>query len=142
MTPRKSNNPKRRLAPPDRLGPLGRQALATQIVFVGSALHKRHPGDYGFHPPVNPRSWKSLCDGKRVILKAEAAELLRQGVIFGMFSNFADNEKPKYVWSVDADGEVYEAKIDSYGYHGYRLEEEDDLRSVILKEWARRCSPR
>ena len=54
-------------------------------------------------------------------LKAEAAEPLRQGVIFGMFSNFADNEKPKYVWSVDADGEVYEAKIDSYGYHGYRF---------------------
>ena len=142
MTPRQSRNPKRRLASPDRLGLLGRQALAIGMTYTGSALHKRHPGDYGFHPPVNPRSWKSLCEGQRVILKAEAAELLRQGVICGMFSDFPDDGTPKYVWSVDSDGEVYEAKIDSQGYHGYRLEEEDDFRPLVLKEWARRCSPR
>ena len=112
------------------------------MTYTGSALHKRHPGDYGFHPPVNPRSWKSLCDGQRVILKAEAADLLRHGVISGMFSDFPNDGMPKYVWSVDADGEVYEAKIDSQGYHGYRLEEEDDFRPLVLKEWAKRCSPR
>jgi hypothetical protein len=58
----------------------------------------------------------------------------------GFFSDFPDGGTPKYVWSVDADGEVYE-KVDSHGYHGYRLEEEDDFRSLILKEWAKRCSP-
>jgi hypothetical protein len=121
---------------------LGRQALAAEVTYTGSALHKRHPGDYGFHPPVNPRSWKSLCDGQRVVLKAEEADLLRHGVISGMFSDFPDDGMPKYVWSVDSDGEVYEAKIDSQGYHGYRLEEEDDFRPLLLKEWARRCSPR
>jgi hypothetical protein len=142
MTPRRSNNPKRRLAPPDRLGTLGWQILASQLVYLGSGLHKRHPGDYGFHPPVNPRSWKSLCDGKRIVLKAEAAELLRQGLLNGMFSDFPDDGIPKYVWSVDFNGDVYEGKIDSHGYHGYRLEDEDDFRSLLLKEWARRCSPR
>lgn len=142
MAPRQTQNPKRRLARPDRLDQAGREALAARLVYTGSALHKRRPGDYGFHPPVNPRTWKSLCDGKRPILKAEAAELLRQGALNGLFSDFPDNGMPKYVWSVDADGEVYEAKIDSYGYHGYRLEEEDDFRPLILKEWAKRCSPR
>jgi hypothetical protein len=142
VAPRQSKNPKRRLAPPDRLDPLGREVLAAKLLYTGSALHKRRPGDYGFHPPVNPRTWKSLCDGKRPILRTEAAELLRQGLLNGLFSDFPDRGTPKYVWSVDAGGEVYEAKIDSEGYHGYRLEEEDDFRPLILKEWARRCSPR
>lgn len=142
MTKRRSHNPKRRLAPPDRLDQAAREALAGRLGYTGSALHKRHPGDYGFHPPVNPRPWKSLCDGKRIIQREEAAELLRQGAIRGLFSDFADDDVPKYVWSVDLDQEVYEAKIDSAGYHGYRLEDDDDFRSLVLKEWARRCSPR
>jgi hypothetical protein len=112
------------------------------MTYAGSGLHKLHPGDYGFHPAVNPRPWKSVCDGKRPILKAEASEMLREGALRGFFSDFTDDGKPKYVWAVDGDGEVYEAKIDRDGYHGYRLEDDDDFRPLILKEWARRCSPR
>ena len=56
----------------------------------------------------------------------------------GMFSDFPDYNQPKFVWSVDAMGEAYEAKIDRTGYHGYRLEEEDNMRYVVLKEWERR----
>jgi hypothetical protein len=88
---------------------------------------------------VNPRPWKSLCDGKRIILLDEAQQLFQQGVLIGMISEFADGEQPKYVWSVDSEEEVYEAKIGRSGYHGYRLEEEVDMRSVILREWKSRC---
>jgi hypothetical protein len=56
----------------------------------------------------------------------------------GMFSDFLDNSQPKFVWSVDEMGEAYEAKIDSASYHGYRLEEEDNMRYVVLREWKRR----
>ncbi len=142
LMPRRGDNPKRRIAPPDRLDEGGRGRLAARLVYIGSGHHKAHPGDYGFHPPVSPRPTKSLCDGKRVILKGEAEKLLREGARNGMFSDFPDGELPKYVWSVDADGEVYEAKIDSQGYHGYRLEEDDDFRGRVLKEWKVRCSPR
>nr|WP_294547865.1 hypothetical protein [uncultured Rhodopila sp.] len=76
MKPRQSRDPKRRLASSARLDLPGRQTLALEAHYVGSAVRKKHPADYGFHPPVNPRPWKSLCDGKRVILKAEASELL------------------------------------------------------------------
>jgi len=75
-------------------------------------------------------------------LKAEAQELLRQGVLNGMFSDFPDGQLPEYVWSVDAEGEAYEAKFDRQGYHGYRLEEDDDFRDRVLKEWKARCSRR
>jgi hypothetical protein len=136
---RQGNDPKRRIAAPDRLDPQKRHALASRLTYVGSGHHKLRPGNYGFQPPVNPRPWKSVCDGRRPISKEEAAALLRAGIANGMFSNFADNGTPKYVWAVDAEGEVYEAKLGSDGYHGYRLEEEDDFRKLVLEEWRKRC---
>jgi hypothetical protein len=139
MKPRQGNDPKRRIAPLDRLALKARTALAEKLVYIGSAHHKRTPGDYGFHPPANPRPWKSLCDGRRTILKAEAVELFRQGILNGMFSDFPNNGIPKFVWSVDKDGEPYEAKIDSLGYHGYHLEDDDDMRVLVLIEWRKRC---
>jgi len=94
---RQGSDPKRWIAPPERLDSGGRQALAAKLTYVGSALHKTKPGDYGFQPPVNPRPWKSICDGLRVILLAEARDLFRQGIWAGMFSGFPDDGIPKYV---------------------------------------------
>jgi len=140
MPKRHGSNPKRRIASTDRLDAGGRAALAERTTYVGSALHKSKPGNYGFQPPVNPRAWKSICDGLRVILAEEARDLFRRGIVTGMFSDFEDGELPKYVWSVDDDGEVYEAKISpgSNSYKGYRLEEEDAMRDTVLKEWKAR----
>ncbi len=59
----------------------------------------------------------------------------------GMFSEYQkkiNGFAPKYVWGVDSTGEVYESKIGSDGYHGYRLEEEDNMRKTILDEWEKR----
>ena len=141
MLKRSGNKPIRRIAGASSLGNAERKDLAKRMVYVGSGHHKRHPGDYGFHPPVSPRPWKSLCDGSRVILKAEAQRLLREGVMRGMFSELAGDSPPKYVWSVDAEGTAYEAKLGTGGYHGYRLEDEDDMRSLVLKEWKKRGQP-
>lgn len=112
--------------------------LAARLVYVGSANHKRHPGDYGFHPPSNPRPWKSVCDARRSLLLAEAKELLVAGVLKGMISALDADGVPKYVWSVDADGVPYESKTGNGGYHGYPLYPEDDMSAVVLREWARR----
>ena len=136
---RQGNRPNRRIANVDLLDGDGRRALAERLVYVGSAHHKRSSCDYGFHPPVNPRPSKSLCDGYKVILRAEAQQLLRTGVLMGMFSAFEGDGFPKYVWCVDVGGEVYEAKIGRDGYHGYRVEDDDNMRSVVLKEWRTRC---
>jgi hypothetical protein len=142
MRARRGRDPTRRIAPPDRIDAAGREALAARLIYVGSALHKTKPGDYGFHPPVNPRPWKSICDGVRVVLLAEARDLFRRGIHLGMFSEFGHAGVPKYVWSVDGAGEAYEAKISpgALAYKGYRLEEEDAMRAVVLKEWAERWS--
>jgi len=112
------------------------------VSYVGSAHHKTKPGDYGFQPPISPRPWKSICDGKRGIRLSEAQGLFRKGIRFGMISEPQQDGLPKYVWSVDEEEEVYEAKISSGSrdYHGYRLEEEDSMRAIVLNEWKKRCS--
>lgn len=138
---RQGNKPDRRIVRESFIDDDGLRQLADRLVYVGSAHHKRFPGDYGFHPPVSPRPWKSMCDGERRILKTEAEELFRSGILAGMFSSFdfAGGSQPKYVWCVDSAGEAYEAKIGHDGYHGYRLENDDDMRLVVLKEWKKRC---
>ena len=141
MRIRNGHAPKRRIAPLERASPAIRDAMALRLVYIGSAHHKTKPGDYGFQPPVNPRPWKSICDGQRIILLPEARALFKSGIRLGMFSDFAEGGSPKYVWCVDQQGEAYEAKV-SPGtdlYKGYRLEEEDGMRAYVVETWKRRC---
>jgi len=137
---RKSVNPKRRIAPVNSLNSEEQSSLLNGLRYVGSALHKQFPADYGFHPPVSPRPHKSLCDDKRIITLPEAYRLFVAGIKKGLVSTYRQNGVPKYVWCVDEQGEVYEAKIGSDGFHGYRLDEENErtMRRIILKEWKAR----
>jgi hypothetical protein len=146
---RRASNPKRQGRRPDRrvaavgsIPAVNLAALAKRLRYVGINIHKLHPGDYGFVPPVNPRPSKSPCDELRPVLRAEAARLFRRGVTVGMVSRFELDGSPKYVWAVDADGEVYEAKTKppDTSYHGYRIgEDEPEMRRYILDEWNIRC---
>lgn len=122
MPLRQSNNPKRRIAEPGALSAQQQDSFLAKARYVGSAIHKLRPADYGFHPPSNPRPHKSLCDDLRPLPAAEARRLFAAGVRKGMISTACVEGLPKYVWSVDHQGEAYEAKWDRDGYHGYRLD--------------------
>ena len=143
MPKRQGNNPKRRIVPRDALDPEDLGRLAREARYVGSAHHKSKLADYRFTPPVNPRPNKSLCDGKRIVKKREAKELFRRGLSRGMVSRYPKNGFPKYVWAVDQDGEVYEAKAggDGRSYHGYALnaDGERDLCRWVITEWNARA---
>jgi hypothetical protein len=119
------------------------KGLAQRVTYGGSAYHKTRANDYGLTPPLSPRPHKSPCDDLRPVPKVEAVRLLREGIRRGMVSALAEGGVPKYVWAVDRDGEVYEAKAKAgleTGYHGYRLGEDDsDMRSLIRREWKKRC---
>jgi hypothetical protein len=142
MSKRQSNRPDRRIAPAAASTQLDRDRIKASTKYVGMATHKRHPGDYGFNPPVSPRPSKSLCDDVRTILRNEATRLFHQGIAKGMVSKYVPGGLPKYIWSVDGDGYVYEAKAkpdQEAVYHGYRLGEDDrDMRAEVLKEWNQR----
>ena len=141
---REGNRPDRRLCPEDDKDSLVRALLCARLRYVGSGHHKLRPANYGFLPPQNPRPSKSVCDDRRPILLEEAEALFRRGIELGMFSPFAADAVPKYVWSVDYQGEVYEAKTNpkrETDYHGYRLgDDERAMRSLIVKAWRERCA--
>lgn len=141
MHKRPGNNPKRRIAPVDCLNESQKRALIAKVKYVGSGHHKRHPADYAMER-TNPRPTKSLCDAVRKILLKEAQELLESGILRGMFSMPSDDGFPKYVWSVSLTGDVYESKTDPStpgDYHGYPLENEDDMREYVRDIWSERC---
>jgi len=135
---RVGNNPKRRIAALDIVEREGLKELSQRATYVGSANHKRYPGNYGFHPPSNPRPWKSMCDAHRVVNKEEAQDLLEQGILKGMISGVTIDGMPKYVWSVDRSGVAYEAKVGNGGYHGYTLDSDDVMGDLVRAEWGRR----
>lgn len=143
MKKRQSNRPDRRLIPVDQLDCNVLKNFLQTLRYVGSANHKRGPGDYKFQPPSNPRPTKSLCDDLRPVLKKEAILLFRRGIANGMVSGFTADTFPKYVWVVDDSGEVFEAKAkpgQEPAYHGYRLGDDDqDMRNLIKSEWMTRC---
>ena len=138
---RAGNNPKRRIAPLDHLTKAQRVALAGNVEYVASGHHKRNPADYGLER-TSPRPTKSLCDRLRIIPLKEAKSMLKKGINFGMFSDYFLGQHPKYIWCVGDDDEVYEAKTDAVApglYHGYRLEEEDNMRDHVKQIWKTRC---
>lgn len=138
---RPGNNPKRRIAASNFLTEASRAELAQSVRYVGSGHHKRSPADYGLER-TNPRPTKSLCDLLRVVTLGEAKAMLCKGILCGMFSDYFFGKHPKYVWCVDASEEVYEAKTDPVTpgvYHGYRLEEDDDMRERVKRIWKERC---
>ncbi|WP_313589310.1 hypothetical protein [Aquidulcibacter sp.] len=142
MGKRQSNRPDRRFIDDAETSEEIRRELFARVRYAGSANHKLHPGDYGFHPPQNPRPSKSTCDAVRTVLLAEASRLIESGIMRGMVSRFDAGGVPKYVWAVDENDDVYEIKSkpeQENVYHGYRLGDDDiDMRRNVLKEWKRR----
>jgi len=142
MRKREGNRPDRRYAPAGSISPEVLEELSDRLRYEGSAHHKLHPGDYGFVPSINPRATKDLCDDLRPITFEDAERLFQEGIAAGLVSPFDRSGTPKYVWAVDTDDEVYEAKTKPPDtiYHGYRLgEDEEAMRRYILDEWRRRC---
>jgi hypothetical protein len=142
MRKREGNRPDRRYAPEGSFSQDALKTLVNQLRYHGSGHHKLHPGDYGFVPSVNPRPAKDVCDDLRPVLIDEATVLFRNGILLGIISRFDQGGVPKYVWAVDADGEVYEAKTKppEAVYHGYRIDDDEpEMQRYIRDEWNRRC---
>jgi len=138
---RTSFDPTRRIADLMVWSPEQRDALLAQAKYVGSGHHKRYPADYGLER-TNPRRTATVCDAQRVFKLTEAIELLATGIRKGMVSTvLAADGMPKYIWSVSAQGEAFEAKTSKntpWQYHGYPLDEHDALRERVLKTWKER----
>ena len=139
---RQSNRPDRRILGANLLTSEELDRIRLVARYTGAPYHKLHPGDYGLSPPSDPRPSKSVCDDRRPLLKHEAESLLREGIRRGMISQPKPGQLPKYVWAVDDQKQVYEAKTDPLlgsAYHGYRLgDDEYQMRANVLSAWNKR----
>ena len=73
----------------------------------------------------------------RDFTRAEALELVREGLRHAMVSVQERGGWPQNVWSI-LDGEAYEAQLENAEqgvYHGYPMPTDDDFRDVVLREW-------
>jgi hypothetical protein len=115
------------------------EALAAKVRYGGKPDHKRNPGDFGLTPPALPRDDNSLCDTVKIFKRAEALELLKQGIHRGLISEWAGATGfPKNIWSMTEDGFPLEAQLENAGngtYHGYPLETNDAFREIVLARW-------
>ena len=141
MQRRKSYNPKRAFRPPPT-SPAERVALtelAKRVTYGGNPEHKRNPGDFGLTPPSQPRKAKSLCDDAQVLRRADALNLLQQGLSSGLVSDRDVGGWPKNVWAVTVGGVPVEAQREGDGiYHGYPMPEGDPFRDEVLSRWRAR----
>jgi hypothetical protein len=104
--------------------------------YGGNPEHKRNPGDFGLDPPSYPRLGKTLCDAIHISTRAEAMELLLEGLSRGLFSAQARGLWPQNVWAVTDDGQPLEAQLEGDGrYHGYPMPENDPFREEVLTRW-------
>lgn len=141
MPKRHSNDPRRHILAAGELSTVDRERLLRETRYLGSGLHKKDRDRYSFTEPCTPRLHKTMCDLKRPIDFDEARELFAQGIGRGMISKKMIDGFPVFVWSVDADGEVYEAKPNDNAkvYHGYPLGPRDGVfPELVRREWKRR----
>ncbi len=139
--PKRSFNPKRRLAPdrhPYAGGASGGNGNADKFQYTGSPLHKRTPGDFALSPPAAPRPDKSLCDEAGITRRQEAQDLLREGVRRGLVSPHEPDSFPQNVWAVTEGGVALEAQLENQEqgtYHGYPMPMHDPFRHTVVKQW-------
>ena len=139
MAARNTFNPKRRLAagPATPAAKAALDEIAKKVRYVGSAFHKRNPGDFGLEPPAAPRPGKTLCDGVVDCVK-DAQGLLEEGAKRGTISEQMRNGWPQNIWAVTKNGIPVEAQLDNETqgiYHGYPMPDADPMREKILDSW-------
>ena len=92
-------------------------------------------------PPAQPRPDSSLCDQSGIVTRAEALELLIEGVRQGLVSVQQRGDFPQNIWAVTPGGHPMEAQLENQvqgSYHGYPLEPEDELWGDVLERWGNR----
>ena len=136
MSPRRTFNPKRRIAEIEDSERL--TGLVQSVKYGGNPQHKRNPGDFALVPPSQPRPDKTLCDAAGITSIKEATRLLREGARRGLISEQTRADFPQNIWAVTADGIPLEAQLDNREqgiYHGYPIPATDDFRNEVLKRW-------
>ena len=124
------------------MDPVDKNALdeiLSRIRYGGNPEHKRNPGNFGLTPPCQPRPDKSLCDEIGIFKKADAEQLLKDGVRRGMISQNWKQDFPQNIWAVTDEGIPVEAQLENSTmgfYHGYPMPQSDHFCKAVIQRWS------
>jgi hypothetical protein len=111
--------------------------------YHGNPVHKRNPGDFGLHPPADPRPDKTLCDEAGIVEKATADRLFAAAREMGIVSTSTTSDgSPKQLYVVD-NQQVFEFMSANDGtYHGYPIRKSNALFDVVSERWEKELRTR
>jgi hypothetical protein len=100
--------------------------------------HKFNPLAYKLTPYGGPDVERTYCDahanfGKKDCIRIP--ELLKRGVILGLWSHHNDGDDPRLLWTIDESGWIFELRITNSGqaqYHGYPVLPGDAFARHVL----------
>jgi hypothetical protein len=138
-TQRASENDPRHLLEP-LPSEAARRLLAGRVRLVPYAKHKKNPDAFGLKPYEGEHEDPSYCDehaGFKFEDMARAPQLLKRGILAGLWGDKRKKGDPSLLWSVDDNGWIYEAAATNPGYGWYHaypvLETEAVARRVLAR---------
>jgi len=119
----------------------GNQAeFSSRVNYEPHSKHKFHPMAYKITPYSGPDVERTYCDehakfGKEDFIRIP--DLLKRGVMLGLWSDQNDGNVPNMLWTIDHSGWIFELRITNSSqaqYHGYPVLPGDAFaRHVLLR---------
>jgi hypothetical protein len=137
VTQRSRENANRRLnaTPPTTAC---RAELSARVTYGPYSKHKFNPTAYNLVPYSGPDVERTYCDAHANFGKGEFVripDLLKRGVMLGLWSDQIDREVPRLLWTIDENGWIFELRITNSAqaqYHGYPVLPGDAFARHVL----------
>ena len=137
VTHRSRNNANRRLC---AILPatISRAEFSSRVTYGPYSKHKFNPMAYKLTPYGGPDIERTYCDAHANFGKDDCIripDLLRRGVMLGLWSDQNDGNVPSMLWTIDQSGWIFELRITNSGqaqYHGYPLLPGDAFARHVL----------
>ena len=137
MTQRSRDNANRRLCATLPTA-VSRAELSSRVTYGPYSKHKFNPTAYKLTPYGGSDVERTYCDAHANFGKGDCIripDLLKRGVMLGLWSEQNDGNAPSLLWTIDESGWIFELRItnsDQAQYHGYPVLPGDAFARHVL----------
>ena len=118
-----------------------RAALAARASYGGYGKHKRNPWVWGLEPFHGLAPDRTFCEDAEFAFadQRRIPDLLRRGIVAGLFGDLEAQGDPTMLWTVDDSGWIYELRLTNPGqalYHDYPMLPSNALGRQVIARFA------